>query len=541
MRSAFGVFALGLWLGKVVVVATDSGEGTKRNGLRRLRFISGAHYRYSNQYYKETNGAEEGETTPQANEQRTGEYNYQSAYKNSFNQLLKDDEGTGQDTTISTSTKPRQANDRGRDRDKIFGLSHFWKEERDALFADGFDTRGVGFSMPNLPATTQPRPPAVATSTPSTRPPVPSPTIPPTSVPTVPATTNAPTGVPPAPTPVPVESPMPSNNNATLPPAEPPTREDREVLIQAKCGITALERSRDILVELLKVSKASDLVNPATSQFAARDWIDNIDEAILCPENVNRIHQRYRLALLYFQMGGSQWTRCRAENTSLKVVYDDLVAEVDEGCPGVPFLDKSNECDWYGMACGEMYDEMQAEWADQYFPLEVVDLQSNNLAGVLFDELYGLETLKVLQLSGNERIAGSLSEDIALMGSLQELNFSGNALNGSLPTSIYALSELTLLGLAGNDLDGKLSNDIGSLSNLTSVQLQSNMLNGTVPESGLLLLQRLVTLSIQDNPIEGSLNALCDVLEERREVLDTYLSTIEADCDKVSCSCCTCS
>jgi hypothetical protein len=74
------------------------------------------------------------------------------------------------------------------------------------------------------------------------------------------------------------------------------------MLIQAKCGISSLKRLRDVLVELLKVSKAPSLVDPATSQYAARDWIDNIHPAIICPENWERVHQRYCLALLYYEM-----------------------------------------------------------------------------------------------------------------------------------------------------------------------------------------------------------------------------------------------
>jgi hypothetical protein len=86
------------------------------------------------------------------------------------------------------------------------------------------------------------------------------------------------------------------------------------MLIQAKCGISSLERSRDILVELLKVAKAPSLVDPATSQYAARDWIDNIDPAIICPENWERVHQRYRLALLYYEMSGGEWMLCESDS-----------------------------------------------------------------------------------------------------------------------------------------------------------------------------------------------------------------------------------
>ncbi|KAL3922946.1 MAG: hypothetical protein SGARI_006334 [Bacillariaceae sp.] len=313
-------------------------------------------------------------------------------------------------------------------------------------------------------------------------------------------------------------------------------------MIQAKCGITGLERSRDILVELLKVSRAPNLVNPETSQFAARDWIDHVDEAIVCPENMERVHQRYRLALLYFQMGGSQWARCRAEDTTLTIVYDELEIEMDEGCPGgVPFLDEKNECEWYGMSCGDAFTSMQAELTDEYFPLEVLDLQSNNLGGELFDELYGFDKLKQMLLNGNERISGTLSEDVAALVSLQDLDLSNNAISGSLPGEVYGLTELRSLGLHLNDMEGGITNDVANLTKLKRLRLQSNMLDGAVPETGLFQLNQLEVLSIQDNGLEGSLNVLCAARDERREDFPTYLDTIEADCDEVSCSCCACS
>jgi len=194
---------------------------------------------------------------------------------------------------------------------------------------------------------------------------------------------------------------------------------------------------------LVPVSGASSLIDPKTSQFLARDWIDNIDPAIICSEDGDRIRQRYRLALLYFELGGEQWKRCRAEAERTRVKYENIDIRVDEGCPGVPFLDEKNECEWYGMSCGESYDSEEAESFDTYFPLEVLDLQSNNLAGPLFDEIYGFERLQSLSLQDN-----------------------------------------ALVGTISNDL-------IGNLQNISSIQLQSNMLTGDIPTTGLFQLERL--------------------------------------------------
>jgi hypothetical protein len=185
-------------------------------------------------------------------------------------------------------------------------------------------------------------------------------------------------------------------------------------------------------------------VDPATSQYAARDWIDNIDPAIICPENWERVHQRYRLALLYYEMRGSEWTLCQSNNLPRRPrnIYRNVGnrAAVDI-CLGVPFLDEKNECEWYGLSCGDSYSDAES---DRYFPVKVIDLQSSNLNGELFDELYGFEGIETLMLNGNQRITGTLSEDIGNLTSLQFLELQSNILSGAIPE--MALLKLERLG-----------------------------------------------------------------------------------------------
>jgi len=178
-----------------------------------------------------------------------------------------------------------------------------------------------------------------------------------------------------------------------MPPAMPPTREDRDELIQKKCGITEIERKRDILTEVLKISDQSTLTNPQTNQFKALTWLDEVDPAIICPEKKDRINQRYRLALLYYELGGSSWTRCRAAK--------DATDSDEEKCPGKPFLDKANECEWGGMDCGDSYNDVTAEWLDAYYPLKGFDLASNNLVGEIYDEFYDFRDLTYIAIQEN--------------------------------------------------------------------------------------------------------------------------------------------
>ena len=452
--------------------------------------------------------------------------------------------------TRSSSRRTRYIPDTGN-----FMANHL--VHHDTFFSDGVDMGGleedlrqdIFSSMP--PSPTGPTPPSPTgpsptepTAAPATR----SPTRPPTPAPTEPERTPEPT-----PEPTPMVVPTPTSE----PPAEPPTREDRDLEIQLKCGVTALERSRDILTELLMVSDPLTLVDPNTPQFQARIWLDDIDDAIICPENNRRVHQRYRLALLYFQMGGGDWTVCNAveedednpatsriispssfsdsiaaggtysyysgqevigvnpdtpasawtsdrERTPFRDAFaerystsavsfsgississsnvrsvpsvvasaaDDIPSEVPSDmpslvpsdipsvisseipttsptfvvnttavsltipsssttssssislssrqvtCPGTPFLSIQNECEWYGMVCTSDYDPEAANMLDEYFPLVVLDLSSNNLNGELFDELYGFERLERLSFRSNGGVSGNISSSIGELGS----------------------------------------------------------------------------------------------------------------------------
>eukprot|EP00537_Pseudo-nitzschia_pungens_P019621 CAMPEP_0172401438 /NCGR_PEP_ID=MMETSP1061-20121228/50254_1 /TAXON_ID=37318 /ORGANISM="Pseudo-nitzschia pungens, Strain cf. pungens" /LENGTH=361 /DNA_ID=CAMNT_0013135079 /DNA_START=102 /DNA_END=1187 /DNA_ORIENTATION=+ len=284
------------------------------------------------------------------------------------------------------------------------------------------------------------------------------------------------------------DSPEPSPR-PTKSPVKPPTKEDRGLFIQSKCGVTAIERSRDILTELLMVSDALHLSNPETSQFKARDWLDNVDPAIICPENTARIRQRYNVALLYFELGGSEWAACRAEQ-------DINISDDEEDCSGKPFLSEANECEWGGIFCGDDYDSATAEWLDAYYPLEVINLQTNNLKGELYPEFYEFTNLKEVFLNNN-------------------------------------------------NLTGAISNDIGNLKNMNILQLEFNSFEGPVPEEGLFKLDRIAGLSIRGNKLTGSLDSMCNIRDFRRETFESYLAlNMEADClgnpPEVTCSCCTC-
>jgi hypothetical protein len=371
------------------------------------------------------------------------------------------------------------------------GLEEDIAEELRHLEVDtGFS---MSMSMPAEPPTrdeeTHQPTTAPAPETPTTAPPVtpttaPAPVTPPTRVSVVPtfATTQTPTQ-----TPTSVPSPGSTDNN-------------RDQLVQEKCGVTALERSRDILSILTLISVPVNLITPDSPQFMARDWLDHQDSAIICANNVERISQRYRAALLYYHLGGEEWTNCRAEAHS---DFNDLCLEEDvrkrrriqedeeflqnsAEREGVRFLNESNECEWFGMDCGEDYDSDSGNNDDAYFPMKTIDLSENNLGGEIFVELFGFLELEGLFMDGNRKISGTIPEDLGNLKMLRFFDLDDNALTGEIPNAIYGMTELRAIDLNENNLEGEISNDIGNLVNLEVLQLEkNNSFSGAVLTEGL--------------------------------------------------------
>jgi hypothetical protein len=302
---------------------------------------------------------------------------------------------------------------------------------------------------------------------------------------------------------VPTEAPIETGTPGPVTPSPTPTDDNRNQQILVKCGITALERSRDILSVLTLVSEPVNLITPGAPQFSARDWVDNQDAAIICASNSERIEQRYRAGLLYYALGGDMWTNCRAEKDA---GFGDLCLEEEQGdarkrqrrrhlqeTEAVRFLDERNECEWFGMTCGDDYDPESGNNDDAYFALQTIDLSANNLEGPLFEELFGFLELEGLFMDGNLKISGSIPEAIGQLTKLRDLDLDDNALTGSLPNALYGITSLRAIDLNDNNLVGELSDAIGSLQNLEVLQLEYNMFSGPLPTDGLLSLLRLGT------------------------------------------------
>lgn len=432
-----------------------------------------------------------------------------------------------------------------------------------------------------VPAPTPAPTPAPPTPEPTDSPtdaPVPGPTPVPTPDPT-PAPTVEPTSAPvPAPTPRPTESPSEiateePTDSPTFSPTQPP--EDREQIVREKCGVTGLERSRDILSILSLISDPVLLVTPSASQFQARDFVDQVDSAIICASDQERIEQRYRLALFYFNFGGDAWENCRAaddagfndlcleedvrnsrrlamakQQDSFKIMTinrrnaDRRTQEEQAETVGTRWLDGVNECNWFGIDCGDEFNADPEGNDTTYFPVVTIDLSANNLEGALLPDLMGFEALEALFLDGNLKISGTIPREISNLAALEVLDLDKNKISGSLPDSLFSLTNLLAIDLMDNFLAGSLSEDVVNLARLEVLQLQNNEFSGSLPDESLFDLERLVALNLDGNIFTGTLEPLCEIRDERRVDYEIYLEFISAECGPlrplVECSCCEC-
>lgn len=152
------------------------------------------------------------------------------------------------------------------------------------------------------------------------------------------------------------------------------------------------------------------------------------------------------------------------------------------------FMLKGSIPDWFGERLGA---------------LQVLDLRSCSITGVIPGSLGSLSRLKSLFLSGNN-LTGRVPSNLGLLSGLSALDLSGNLLSGSVPSSFSQLGNLTRLDLSSNYLSGSIPPELGSLLNLKNLNLSDNSFTDSVP-SQLGNLSKLVELDLSVNFLSGSL------------------------------------
>ncbi|MFC2125859.1 leucine-rich repeat domain-containing protein [Bacteroidota bacterium] len=138
--------------------------------------------------------------------------------------------------------------------------------------------------------------------------------------------------------------------------------------------------------------------------------------------------------------------------------------------------------------------------------LKTLRLMNNQLADTIPTEIGNLTNLEFLNLGGNN-LYGPILEEIVKLTKLTELHLWNNQLTDTIPAEIGDLVDLAYMNLDGNQFTGGLPPEIGNLTNLIELRFSwSDPLGGPIPPEigNLTNLERLI---LQGNEHTGSIPA----------------------------------
>ncbi|KAJ1388414.1 Serine-threonine/tyrosine-protein kinase, catalytic domain [Sesbania bispinosa] len=152
-------------------------------------------------------------------------------------------------------------------------------------------------------------------------------------------------------------------------------------------------------------------------------------------------------------------------------------------------------------ASGFMLNGSIPDWfGENLGALQVLDLRSCSITGMIPGSLGGLSSLKFLLLSRNS-LTGRMPSTLGMLSGLSVLDLSENMLSGPVPSSLSKLGNLTRLDLSSNYLYGSIPPELGALSNLQKLNLSGNSFTALVPS-------QLVTFPSCGNSFGGVLPAM---------------------------------
>ena len=184
--------------------------------------------------------------------------------------------------------------------------------------------------------------------------------------------------------------------------------------------------------------------------------------------------ERDALISLYNATAGDSWTN----RTNWKTEAD--------------FSAVGTECTWHGVSCsGDTVSTLQ--------------LDSNNLVGIIPVELGNLTNLKRLYLNNNQ-LSSSIPKELGSLTKLITLILFNNNLSGAIPSELGNLTNLDYFSLQNNKLTGTIPASLGNLTKLTTLFLNNNQLSGAIPAE-LGKLTSLQALILSDNGLNGTIPA----------------------------------
>ncbi|VVB13904.1 unnamed protein product [Arabis nemorensis] len=148
-------------------------------------------------------------------------------------------------------------------------------------------------------------------------------------------------------------------------------------------------------------------------------------------------------------------------------------------------------------------------WDDSGFSqFSVIDLSSNKFSGSIPGSFFTFASLKSLNLSMNNLdgpipFRGSRASELLAVSfdpQMELLDLSTNSLTGMLPGDIGTMERIKVLNLANNKLFGELPSDLNKLSGLEYLDLSNNSFKGQLPDK---LPSRMVGFNVSYNDLSG--------------------------------------
>ena len=165
--------------------------------------------------------------------------------------------------------------------------------------------------------------------------------------------------------------------------------------------------------------------------------------------------------------------------------------------------------------------------------IEVVDLSSNALSGVIPNSVFHFEALTSLKISNNS-LVGSLSSLSEFGHQLSAIDLSLNKLAGPLSPALFTSLTLTYLNLSGNKFSGKLPIQAAhsteslvapSVIPMELLDLSDNFLSGPLPPE-ISEFQKLKYVDLRKNTFSGEIPTELSYLNDL-EVLDLSMNNFK--------------
>lgn len=230
----------------------------------------------------------------------------------------------------------------------------------------------------------------------------------------------------------------------------------------------------ELICPLLESDCESTLLNIATPQGQAFDWLVNNEEANpdLSDTEDSRIVRRYALATFYYSTIGEQWKT----NTG--------------------WLSDMHECDWFATAFATCDRDRSV--------FHSIAMNGNNVQGELPYELSLLSDLTSIVIQNPADTApylrGALPSELGRLTKLSVVKITGNLFSSGIPREFGSWKDIQTLDLSNNGLNGEIHPaSFASCPKLMNLNLEGNYLAGSIPSELFIGAPNLVELKLANN------------------------------------------